>query len=91
MEVCPPGTVDCNLSPDGTLPTFVANLINAAIAVIGLVCVIMIVRGGIQYMQATGDPGKVKLAKETILYSVIGLVICALAFTIVNFVLGATK
>ena len=35
-----------------------------------------------------GDPSKTKKAKDTILYAVIGLIICALAFAIVNFVIS---
>lgn len=90
MDPCA-GIADCDLKTTTTLPDVVVNIINGALAVIGLVCVIMIIKGGIQYMQATGDPGKVKVAKDTILYSLIGLAICVLAFAIVNFVLGAIK
>ena len=39
-------------------------------------------------MTSTGDAGKVKQAKDTILYAVIGLIICALAFAIVNWTIG---
>ena len=39
-------------------------------------------------MTSAGDPGKVKKAKDTILYGVIGLVVCVLAFAIVNFVIA---
>ena len=39
-------------------------------------------------MTSAGDPGKTKKAKDTILYAVIGLIICVLAFAIVNFVIG---
>ena len=38
-------------------------------------------------MTSSGDAGKVKKAKDTILYGVIGLVVCVLAFAIVNFVI----
>ena len=47
----------------------------------------MIIIGGIQYSTSAGDSGKVKKAKDTILYGIIGLVIALLAFAIVNFVL----
>lgn len=70
------------------LPTAVLNIINAVIGVLGIVAVVVIIVGGIQYMTSTGDAGKVKKAKDTILYGVIGLVICILAFAIVNFVVN---
>ena len=54
----------------------------------GIVAVIVIIIGGIGYMTSSGDAGKVKKAKDTILYGVIGLVIVALSFAIVNFVIS---
>ena len=71
-----------------TLWVNIQNIINAVIGVLGIVCVIVIIIGGINYMTSAGDAGKVKKAKDTILYGVIGLVICVLAFAIVNFVLA---
>ena len=65
----------------------VINIINGIIAVLGLICVVVIILGGVQYMTSSGDSGKVKKAKDTILYGIIGLVICVLAFAIVNFVI----
>ena len=66
----------------------VKNIINAVIGVLGLVCVVVMIIGGVNYMTSSGDAGKVKKAKDTILYGVIGLIICALAFAIVNWVVG---
>ena len=67
----------------------VSSIIKNVIFILGLVCVIVIIIGGINYMTSSGDTGKVKKAKDTILYGVIGLVICILAFAIVNFVLDS--
>lgn len=66
----------------------VTNILNVVIGVLGIVAVIVIIIGGIQYMTSTGDAGKVKKAKDTILYGVIGLVVVILAFAIVNFVIA---
>ena len=77
----------CNGSSD-KLPNVVIGILNAVIAVAGIVAVIYIVVGGYQYMTSTGDPGKVKKAKDTILYGIIGLVIVILAAAIVNFVIA---
>ena len=71
-----------------TLTTDITNIINVVIGVLGLVCVIVMIIGGVNYMTSNGDAGKVKKGKDTILYGVIGLVICALAFAIVNWVIG---
>ena len=65
----------------------ITGIINAVIAVLGIVAVIVIIMGGISYMTSSGDAGKVKKAKDTILYGIIGLIIVVLAFAIVNFVI----
>lgn len=71
------------------LTTNVQQIINNVILVLGVVAVIVIIIGGISYMTSSGDAGKVKKAKDTILYGVIGLVICVLAFAIVNWIVGS--
>ena len=66
----------------------VIAILNAVIGVLSFVCVVVIIIGGVTYMTSSGDAGKVKKAKDTILYGVIGLVVCVLAFAIVNFVIS---
>jgi hypothetical protein len=67
------------------------TVVNVLLFVLGAIAVIMIVIGGIRYATSNGDAGSIKGAKDTILYSVIGLVVAILAYAIVNFVLGAFK
>ena len=69
--------------------TIVRTIINVIVYIVGLLAVIMIIYGGILYTTSAGDPGKVKKAKDTILYGIVGLVIAVLAFAIVNFILGS--
>ena len=66
----------------------VIAILNAVIGVLSFVCVVVIIIGGVTYMTSSGDTSKVKKAKDTILYGVIGLVVCVLAFAIVNFVIS---
>ena len=72
---------------DTNLEGNIINIINGVIGVLGLVCVVVMIIGGVNYMTSSGDAGKVKKAKDTILYGLIGLVVCVLAFAIVNFVI----
>lgn len=69
------------------LVDFVHSIINGVIAVLGTVCVIVMIVGGFNYMSSGGDTAKVQKAKNTLLYGTIGLIICVLAFAIVNFVI----
>ncbi len=59
------------------------------IGLAGLVAVAVLVYSGFMYMTAQGDEGKVQKATKGITYAVVGLVIAAIAFLIVNFVIDA--
>ena len=71
-----------------TLDNALSSILKAIILIMGLVAVVFIIIGGINYITSGGDAAKVKKARETILYAVIGLIICALAFAIVQFVIS---
>lgn len=64
----------------------VTNILNTAYAFAGTVAVAFIVYGGIQYLTANGDAGKITKAKNTIVYAVVGLLIVILAAAITYFV-----
>ncbi len=64
--------------------TKVVNLYGIAT---GVVSVIMIIIGGFKFATASGDPNNVKSAKNTVLFALVGLVIAAIAVSIVQFVL----
>lgn len=58
--------------------------------IVGVISVIMLIWGGIRYIISGGDSKKVTDAKNTVLYAIIGLIICLLAYAIVKFVINAT-
>lgn len=66
--------------------SFWTKLINTMIFVVGSVAVLMIIVGGLRYVLSGGDASGIKSAKDTILYSVIGVVIAVMAYAIVNYV-----
>lgn len=87
-----PNATKASLGCPGTgtadkLPNVAINIINGILAALGIVAVIFVLYGGISLITSTGDPGKVKKAKDTILYALIGLIICVLSYAIVNFVI----
>lgn len=63
------------------------KIVNTLTFVIGAVAVIMIVIGGLKYVLSNGDQSQITSAKNTILYSVVGLVVAIMANAIVNFVI----
>lgn len=82
------GVDDINPEDEGaTLEDSIATIVNILLFLLGAVAVVMIVIGGIRFATSNGDQSAVTSAKNTILYSVIGLIIAILAYAIVNFVL----
>ena len=68
------------------LKASIKNITNILMFVVGAVAVLMIVVGGIRYTTSNGDASNVKSAKDTILYSVIGLVVAIVAYAVVQWV-----
>lgn len=66
----------------------IVGAINGVVGILGAVAAIYIVVGAIGLMTSSGDSAKLEKAKKTILYAAIGLIIAALTFAIVNFVIA---
>lgn len=79
-----------NGSGDELVP-MIKTVINVLIFVVGIIAVIMIIVGGLRYTVSNGESAQLKAAKDTVMYSVIGLVVAIMAFAIVNFVLEQFK
>ncbi len=75
--------------PTVTLQQQIQNVTNVLLFIIGAIAVIVIIFGGIKFITSDGDASKIKSARETILYAVVGVVIAIIAYAIVNWVIGA--
>lgn len=64
------------------------TIVNVLLFIIGAVAIIMIIVSGIRYTTSGGNANSVAAAKNTLLYSVIGLVVAIFAYAIVNWVVG---
>lgn len=65
----------------------VTSVMQLVFGVAGAVALVIITVAAFQYVVSQGDPQSTAKAKNTILYAIIGLVVTALAFTVVTFVL----
>jgi hypothetical protein len=88
---CNGADVDCAVVNDNSLDytnnnNKVWNIVSLALFILSGVAVIMIVISGIRYATSAGDPSKVTSAKNTLLYSVIGLVVAISAAVIVSLI-----
>ncbi len=69
-----------------SVQSIIKTVIQVLFFLIGALSVIMIIVGGFRYVVSQGESGRVKSAKDTIMYAVIGLVVAILAWVIVDFV-----
>ncbi|MCL2280841.1 TrbC/VirB2 family protein [Candidatus Saccharibacteria bacterium] len=62
------------------------NIVNVLLFGAGIIAVIVIIVSGIRFVTSRGDSNAVTKARQSLIYSVAGLVITVAAFAIVNFV-----
>jgi hypothetical protein len=72
------------LGPNGIITKATQFIIYAT----GAISVIMVIIGGFKYTLSAGDSNATSSAKNTIMYSIIGLVVAILAQVIVSFILS---
>ena len=65
------------------------NVLFWVIGMAGIIAVGVIVYGGVKFILAQGDPGKVKQASQIIAYALVGLIVITLAGVITAFTTGA--
>ncbi len=75
-----------NLPPSrfNSLAELVGGIIDWLLVFAGVLAVIAIVYSGLMYITSGGDPAKAETAKKNLVWAIIGIVIIALAFVIVN-------
>lgn len=71
-----------NLNVFGIL---LANIIQIVITLSGVLAVIIITWSGIQYITSQGDPSKLKDAKNSLVYAIVGLVLATSAFLLIEY------
>jgi hypothetical protein len=100
-EVC--NGLNSQISPTGELSkdsgcqnkaaeTDIYDAIRAVLEILswiaGIAAVIMIIVAGLKYVTSGGDSSSIASAKTSLIYALIGIIVVALAQTIVRFVLG---
>jgi hypothetical protein len=68
--------------------TYLQEILNTFFLAAGFIAFLFLILGGIRYITSTGDSARIKSAKETILYAIIGLVVTFLAIPIADFVIS---
>lgn len=76
----PPGV------PTSDLPDMITRISGIVLGIVGGIAVLFLIIGGFQYITSAGNPDQAGKAKTTIMYAIIGLVVCILSYIIVSFV-----
>ena len=66
----------------------IPRAINLMLFVVGILSIVMLIFGGIRYVISGGDGQRVKDAKNTVLYAIIGLVVAILGYALVQWVIS---
>ncbi len=91
-DIC--GDFEATNDPDtGTNPLYgpegiITRAVNGLSLAAGIVAILIIIVAGIKMTLSTGDSGKIKTARDQIIYASVGLMVAILAQGIVRFVLN---
>ncbi len=69
----------------------VAMVINIFLGLVGILFVILIIYGGVQWLISAGSPDKIGKAKKVIIYAIVGIAIVTTAYTITYFITSALE
>src|SRR3989344_6158133 len=83
------------LSPEGVatlncIHVVFQNIVNWALIFAGVAALFFVIYAGIKYVTSGGEEEKIKSARETLTYALIGLVIIILSFAIINIISAIT-
>lgn len=80
--------INCTGNEDtSSLIQTIGTIVEALLALVGIVAAIYLVLGGVRYILSEGDENKAEKAKNTILYAIIGIIVIGLSALIVNYII----
>ena len=70
-----------------TLQDIVGRIVKVLLTMSGSLALVMIIVGGLRWMTAQGEADKIKKAKGTLTWAIIGLIVAFSAYSLVDFIL----
>lgn len=74
--------INRQLTDNNTVP----NILHLVFGFAGAIAVLIITIAGFKYVVSQGNPQETAKAKDTIIYALVGLMICVLGYGVVSFV-----
>lgn len=78
------GSSEFSTGSSTRLKTVAENVLTALLSGLGIIAIISLVFGGQQYLTSFGDEKKIEVAKKTVTYAIIGIIIALAALVIVR-------
>lgn len=79
-----PGTP--NVVPLSSFETLFGNLLTVILEIAGVVLFIMLLKGGFTYLTSSGNPKQVEAGKNTMTYAIMGMLLAASAYFIIQII-----
>lgn len=77
------------LNLSGGIPQLIANIIKAAVGVMGALALLIFVYGGFLWLTSGGESAKIQEGKEAMKWTAIGLIVVFSSYALVSFVLDS--
>lgn len=87
-DLCNSSTNEVEIKSVSDVAHIIANLVQILIAVSGALAIITILVAAIYYITSTGDPGRVKKAKDILINTATGLILIIMSYAVVTFISG---
>jgi len=86
--ICVPKNDKTGLLGSSNLVELIKNIINILLYIGGAIAVLFVIIGGYQYLTSGGNEEAAEKGRKTVTNAVIGIILMAMAFTIINVVVG---
>lgn len=83
-----PNGGSCSTKDGRSVVGTIQQVTDVLIFIIGAIAVVMVIIGGLRYVTSSGDQAALTSAKNTIVYSLVGVVIAIMAYAIVRFIIN---
>ncbi|MFA5777571.1 MAG: hypothetical protein WC906_03975 [Parcubacteria group bacterium] len=71
-----------------SIPQLLLNILNFSLQIFGIIAIIALVVSGIIYLTSAGDEDRIKLAKKSVVYAIIGIVVALSGMIIIRTING---
>ncbi|MBI4096294.1 MAG: hypothetical protein HY425_01110 [Candidatus Levybacteria bacterium] len=90
VKGCLQGNTGNEVATLSCVPAVFSNFLNGSLMLIGTWTVLVLIFAGYKYMNSGGDPKKLEGARETLTYSILGIIVVLLSFLIINIISRVT-